>query len=106
MCEVKEAKSRVSGPGEKRNFDDLLKIEHPILMRKGLHEVRLEKVVSLVIFQDRCKIKEALFVVKKPSDIHDPHVDLCIFRFRFSTATEERFFGNTFVDILLYFFQI
>ena len=106
MCEVEETECRVSDPGDKRNFDDLFKIEHPILVRKGLHEVRLEKVVALVIFQDGGKIEEALFVVQKPSDIHDPHVDLCIFGFRLSTATEERFFGDTFIDILLNFFQI
>ena len=106
MSEVYEAECRVGDPGDEGFENNLFKIDHPILVRQGLHEVGLEEVVTFILFYDRCEIEEALLAMQKPSDVYHPGVDFSIFCFSFSAAAEELFLGYTFIDPLLDFFEI
>ena len=70
-----------------------------------MHELGLEQVVTFIGFQNGCEVKEALFILEQPSDIHDPHVDLRILGLLLLIAAKELLFRDAFVDFLLDLFD-
>ena len=60
-------------------------------MGEGLHELSLEKTVTLELLQDGYEVEKVLSSLYDPPDIHDFHCDFSVDHFFFTTATEKLF---------------
>ena len=73
-------------------------------MGKWFHEIGLEEIVPLKIFQDRHEVEESLLASQNPSDIHNLNAYLCVNCLLFSTKTDELFLRQTLINISLNLF--